>query len=188
MKKLNNILDREHFFANNFEVILFIKFLFMIRIMFWYFWTGANAKNIHIYLYVDLPCRVRLIGRTFVTCTSTTVGTCCAGTKSTYCCVYVYLPSLETRLWSSWLAKNLTSCQTTASGDTWHVVHSGFPPRVYIRQRLYRNIDVQKVFYAVVKWPNSELYGVSVCIMHYFVQSATKQLDNVFLIAGCGFL
>ncbi len=42
--------------------------------------------------------------------------------------IYIYLPSLETRLWSSWLAKNLTSCQTTASGDTWQVVHRGFPP------------------------------------------------------------
>ena len=55
-------------------------------------------------------------------------------------------------------------------------------------QRPYRNIDVQKVFFAIVNWPNSGLYGASVCIMYYFDQSATNQLDNVFLIVGCGFL
>ena len=55
-------------------------------------------------------------------------------------------------------------------------------------QRLYRNIDVQKVCFAIINRPNSELYGASVCIMHYFDQSARTQLDNVFLIVGCGFL
>ena len=60
-------------------------------------------------------------------------------------------------------------------------------------------IDFQEQIFAVVNWPNSELYGAfvcimdwpisefygaSVCIMHYFDQSATNQLANVFLIAG----
>jgi len=49
-------------------------------------------------------------------------------------------------------------------------------------------IDFQDPFFAVVNWPNSEFYGASVCIMHYFDQSATNQLANVFLIVGCGFL
>ena len=49
-------------------------------------------------------------------------------------------------------------------------------------------IDFQDPFFAVVNWPISEFYGVSVCIMHYFDQSAKNQLANVFLIAGCGFL
>ena len=49
-------------------------------------------------------------------------------------------------------------------------------------------IDFQGPFFAVVNWPISEFYGASVCIMHYFDQSATNQLANVFLIAGCGFL
>ena len=49
-------------------------------------------------------------------------------------------------------------------------------------------IDFPKTFFAVVNWPISEFYGASVCIMHYFDQSATNQLANVFLIVGCGFL
>ena len=53
---------------------------------------------------------------------------------------------------------------------------------------VYGNIDARKVFFAIVNWPNSELYGASVCIMYYFDLSATNQLDNVFLIVGCGFL
>ena len=51
-------------------------------------------------------------------------------------------------------------------------------------QRPYREIDVQTFFLAIVNWPNSELYGASVFIMYYFDQSATNQLDNVFLIVG----
>ena len=50
-------------------------------------------------------------------------------------------------------------------------------------------IDFQDPFFAVVNWPISELYGwASVSIMHNFDQSATNQLANVFLFAGCGFL
>ena len=49
-------------------------------------------------------------------------------------------------------------------------------------------IDFQEPFFAVVNWAISEFYGAIVCIMHYFDQSATIQLANVFLIAGCGFL
>ena len=55
-------------------------------------------------------------------------------------------------------------------------------------QRLYRNIDVQKFFLLL---STSQIlycrYRSSVCIMHYFDQSATNQLDNVFLIGGVGF-
>ena len=49
-------------------------------------------------------------------------------------------------------------------------------------------IDFQDPFFAVVNWPISEFSGASVCIMHYFDRSASNQLANVFLIAGCGFL
>ena len=35
-------------------------------------------------------------------------------------------------------------------------------------------IDYQELFIAVVNWPNSELYGAFVCIMHYLDQSATS--------------
>ena len=47
-------------------------------------------------------------------------------------------------------------------------------------------IDFQEPFFAVINWPISEFYGASVCtcIMHYFDQSATNQLDNVFVIVG----
>ena len=39
-----------------------------------------------------------------------------------------YLPSLLAKLWSSCLAKNLTSCQTTVSGDTDSVLDNFLPP------------------------------------------------------------
>ena len=35
-------------------------------------------------------------------------------------------------------------------------------------------IDFQELFIAVVNWPNSELDGAFVCIMHYLDQSATS--------------
>ena len=38
-----------------------------------------------------------------------------------------HLPSLLARLWSSWRAKNLTSCQTTVSGDTERAEESFLP-------------------------------------------------------------
>ena len=56
-------------------------------------------------------------------------------------------------------------------------------PKDYIEE-----IDFQEPFFAVVNWPISEFYGASVCKMHYFDQSATNQLANVFLITGCWFL
>ena len=46
-------------------------------------------------------------------------------------------------------------------------------------------IDYQELFIAVVNWPNSELYGTFVCIMHYLDQSATSYLNHVFLVAWC---
>ena len=46
-------------------------------------------------------------------------------------------------------------------------------------------IDFQDIFIAVVNWPISELYGAFVGIMHYLDQSATGQLNHVFLVAGC---
>jgi len=35
-------------------------------------------------------------------------------------------------------------------------------------QRPYMEIDVHEVFFAVVNWPNLELYGAFVCITRYF--------------------
>ena len=49
-------------------------------------------------------------------------------------------------------------------------------------------IDFQEPFFAVVNWPISEFYGASVSAMHYFDQTATNQLANVFLMVGCEFL
>ena len=49
-------------------------------------------------------------------------------------------------------------------------------------------IDFQELIFAVVNWPNSELYGAIVFIMRYFGLSATNQLAKVSLISGCGFL
>ena len=51
-------------------------------------------------------------------------------------------------------------------------------------QRLYRRDRLPRAFLVVVIWPISEFYGAFVSIMHYFDQSATLQLANVFLIAG----
>ena len=55
---------------------------------------------------------------------------------------------------------------------------------VHTTQRLHRNIDVQKVFFAIVNWPNLELYGASVCIMYFLDQSATKPAGQFF--PDCG--
>ena len=35
-------------------------------------------------------------------------------------------------------------------------------------------IDFQELIFAIVNWPNSELYGAFVSIMHYLDQSATS--------------
>ena len=45
-------------------------------------------------------------------------------------------------------------------------------------------IDFQELIFAIVNWPNSELYRAFVCIMHYLDQSAPSYLNHVFLVAG----
>ena len=35
-------------------------------------------------------------------------------------------------------------------------------------------VDFQELLFAIVNWPNSELYGAFACIMRYLHQSATS--------------
>ena len=49
-------------------------------------------------------------------------------------------------------------------------------------------IDFQEPFFCCRQLANLRVLRASVCLMLYFDQSATNQLANVFLIAGCGFL
>ena len=44
---------------------------------------------------------------------------------------------------------------------------------MYLPKDHIEKIDFQELIFAVVNWPNSELYGAFVCIMHYLDQSAT---------------
>ena len=53
----------------------------------------------------------------------------------------------------------------------WSAVYhmsSGF----LLKTRYKEKIDFQELIFAIVNWPNLELYGAFVCIMHYLEQSA----------------
>ena len=47
-----------------------------------------------------------------------------------------------------------------------------------------KDIDAHGRFFAVVNWPNLELYGAFSLYDSYFGQSATIKLMHVFMIAG----
>ena len=57
----------------------------------------------------------------------------------------------------------------------------------YLTKDHIEKIDFQEVIFAVVNWPNSELYrAFFVCRICYFGQSATIKLKHVFMVVGDG--
>ena len=68
--------------------------------------------------------------------------------------------------------------QSTEYKITW-IAH---PNPVY--QRLWKGYKFPRPFFAVIIWPNWELYGEFVCMICYFGQSATIKLTHVFMVAS----